>query len=548
MSIVLLLAWRTLCYTVGKQSTHVSRENRMKTRPHVFIFFVAVMVCITAVQADVRLPEIFDNNMVLQRDSRVPVWGWAEPGEEVSVMFGNQTVSVTTRADGTWSVEIPPLKVSTEPATLTVKGKNEIKLTNVLVGDVWLCSGQSNMEWPMVRVSKEEYDEVLKNADNPNIRLFQVRKVFNADSQETLPVETSWKPCSAESIPNFSAVALHFGRKLHAELGVPIGLINSSWGGTRIEPWIPPVGFQNLSALKYIVDDLDSRDPKSPTYKELTKKTLQEYRSWLDEAGKTSGRIAVPPKFPDSLIPYANQQQPATLYNAMIHPMVPFALKGGIWYQGESNMGEGMLYAEKMKALIQGWRKVFNNPELGFYYVQIAPFIYDNQPATNLPEFWEAQSSIEKIVPKTGQAVINDLVDDIRDIHPPRKKLVGERLALLALNRTYGKSEVVCASPEFERIDIAENKITVHFKNAKSLKTRDGKSPGWFEITGADGVYHKADAVIEGTVIKLTSPNVSKPCAVRFAWDQAAQPDIHNESGLPLGAFRAGTIPAPTPQ
>ena len=520
----------------------------MTTQFRAFIFFAAVTVSIAAVQADVRLPEIFDNNMVLQRDMPVPIWGWAESGEKITVTFSGQTALATANADGKWSVTLQPLKANTEPAALTIKGKNEIKLTNVLVGDVWVCSGQSNMEWTMTLSNKEEYEETLKTVNNPNLRLFHVRKVFNADPQDTLSLDASWRPCSADTIPNFTAVGLYFGRKLQAELGVPIGLINSSWGGTRIEPWVPPVGFQNLPALKSFVDELDARNPQSETYKTLTKKTLQEYRSWLDEAGKTSGRIAVPPKFPDQLIPYADPQQPTVLYNAMIHPFVPFALKGAIWYQGESNMGEGMLYAEKMKALIQGWRKVFNNSELGFYYVQIAPFIYGNQPATILPEFWEAQSSVEKAVPKTGQAVINDLVDDIRDIHPVRKKLVGERLALLALNRTYGKSEVVCASPEFDRMDITEHTIIVRFNNAKTLKTRDNKSPDWFEIAGADGVYHKADADIDGTTIKLTSSNVPKPLAVRFAWDQTAQPNVQNEAGLPLGAFRAGTIPAQSAQ
>ena len=476
----------------------------MKTRFFAFICLVAVMACFaTAIQADVRLPEIFDNNMVLQRDMPVPIWGWAEPNEPVDVTLDTQTVSTTADADGKWSMQFPSLKVSTEPVTLTVKGKwgSDIEFTNVLVGDVWLCSGQSNMQWSMIQADKAEYEEVLKAVDNPNLRLFQVDRVFNAAPQETLSVKASWKPCGAETIPEFSAVALHFGRKLQVELGVPIGLINSSWGGTRIEPWTPPVGFNDVPALKDIADSLKSKNPKS------------------------------------------DQQQPTMLYNAMIHPLVPFALKGVIWYQGEANMGEGMLYADKMKALIQGWRTVFNNPELGFYYVQLAPYIYGNQLATNLPEFWEAQSSVEKILPQTGQAIINDLVDNIRDIHPVRKKPVGERLALLALNRTYGKSEVVCAAPEFDKMDIKGNTLTIHFKNAQKLPTRDGQPPDWFEITGADGIYYKADAKIEGTTIKLTSSSVSKPTAVRYAWDHSAQPNVQNESGLQLGAFRAGTIP-----
>jgi sialate O-acetylesterase len=226
----------------------------------------------------------------------------------------------------------------------------------------------------------------------------------------------------------------------------------------------------------------------------------------------------------------------------MIHPFVPFAVRGAIWYQGEANMSEGMLYAEKMKALIQGWRTVFNNPDFGFYYVQLAPFDYGGNP-TRLAELWEAQSSVEKALPKTGQAVINDLVTTVKDIHPPRKLPVGNRLALLALHRTYGLKDVVCASPEFAKLELKGNTAIVHFANAKQLKTRDGKSPDWFEIAGADGIYYKADAVINGITIQLTSTKVERPYAVRYAWNQIAEPNVQNEAGLPLGAFRAGEIP-----
>ena len=517
------------------------QENFMKIRLLAPVCFTAAVLCFAVVRADVRLPEIFDTNMVLQRDMPVPIWGWADPNEAVSVTFSTHTATATAGADGKWSLQLPPLKSSTVPAALTIKGKNEIKLENVLVGDVWLCSGQSNMEWSMKAADKTEYEETLKTADNPNLRLLHVRKVFSPDPLEKLSLDASWRPCSAEAIPNFSAVALHFGRKLQAELGVPIGLINSSWGGTRIEPWVPPVGFQDIPALKSIVDELDARNPQSETYKKLVEKSLQDVQAWFNETRKATGRIS-PPPFPNQLIPYANQQQPAVLYNAMIHPIVPFALKGAIWYQGESNVGEGMLYADKMKALIQGWRKVFNNPELGFYYVQLAPYIYGDSP-TRLPELWEAQSAIEKGVPKTGQAIINDLVDDLRDIHPVRKQPVGERLALLALNRTYGKSEIVYASPEFDKMEVHNDTLTLFFNNAKSLKTRDGKVPDWFEIAGADGVYHKADAMIEGTKINVKSASVPKPLSVRFAWDQSAQPNVQNESGFPLGAFRTGLRP-----
>ena len=511
----------------------------MKTRLTALVCFAVFMTC--HVRADVRLPEIFDNNMVLQRDTPIPIWGWADPQETISVTFGTQTVNSTANADGKWSLKLTPLKANAEPSTLTVKGKNEINLTNILVGDVWLCSGQSNMQWSMAQSDRIEYVEILKTVNNPNLRLFHVAQKFNADPQDKLPIRATWVACSADAVPDFSAVALHFGRKLQAELGVPIGLINSSWGGTRIEPWIPPVGFQSVPSLKSFADELETRTLQSEAYKKLVNKTLQEYQSWIDESKKASGRITAPPKLPEILIP-TNNTHPTVLYNTMIYPLVPFALKGVIWYQGESNMGDGMLYAEKMKALIQGWRKVFDNADLGFYYVQLAPYIYGNHPPTALPEFWEAQSSVEKALPKTGQAVINDLVDNIRDIHPVRKKPVGERLALLALNRTYGKSEVACSSPEFDRMDVNDSTLTVYFRNAKALQVLAGMGMSGvsFEIAGADGVYHGIDRLdVSGAKIGLTSPRVAKPVSVRFSWRHDSQSVIHNEFGLPLGAFRA---------
>ncbi|MDR3182227.1 MAG: 9-O-acetylesterase [Planctomycetaceae bacterium] len=526
------------------------------------------MFCLSS-QADVRLPEVFASNMVLQRDLPVPVWGWAEPGEKITVVFEGQTVSATADAEGKWQVKLNPLKAG-GPFNFTVKGKNEIKLENVLVGEVWICSGQSNMEWTLAR--SKDAQKAIAAAKNPNLRLFQVQKAWNTEPQESLKAQ--WVESTPETVPSFSAVGYYFGVKLAADLKVPVGLINSSWGGTRIEPWTPLVGFESVKTLKNIADDVAAKDTTSEAHRNLVTKTLAEYKKWIADtevayagtashtkataprrpglrrqaaavevtADNKTKRITAPPAFPNQLNPYTRNQDPTVLYNAMISPLVPLAVRGAIWYQGEANMAEGPLYAQKMEALIKGWRTVFNNPDLGFYYVQIAPFIYGNPDPTKLPELQEAQSSVEKRLPKTGQAIVNDLVDNVKDIHPVNKEPVGNRLALLALNRTYGQN-VAAASPEFAKLDINGNTAVVHFKNAKSLKTRDGKSPDWFEIAGADGGYHKADAAIEGTTIKLTSAAVEKPLAVRFAWNQTAMPNVQNEAGLPLGPFRAGTIP-----
>ncbi|MDR2756864.1 MAG: 9-O-acetylesterase [Planctomycetaceae bacterium] len=511
----------------------------------VFDFVVVLGIAVTLLfvsdlRADVRLPEIFASDMVLQREMKVPVWGWAEAGEKVTVSFEGQTVATETGNDGRWSVQLEPLKAG-GPFTLTVKGKNEVKLENVLVGEVWLCSGQSNMEWTMSRST--EYNDELPKVENPKIRLFQVAKAWNQTTQDKL--SASWKLCNAENIPNFSAVGYYFGQKLNADLDIPVGLINSSWGGTRIEPWTPPVGFQALPTLSHIADEVAAKNPETELHKTLVTKTLAEYKNWIETSEKNLAEtkmITPPPTFPGQLAPYTNQQQPTVLYNAMIHPFVPLALRGAIWYQGEANMSEGMVYAEKMKALIQGWRTVFNNPDLGFYYVQLAPFVYGGD-STRLAYLWEAQAAVEKSLPKTGMAVINDLVTNIKDIHPPRKKPVGQRLALLALNRTYGKTDIVAASPELEKMEIDGSNVVLHFTNAKELKTRDEKNPDWFEIAGADGVYRKAEASISGVTITLKNNEVEKPYAVRFAWDQTAEPNVQNEAGFQLGAFRAGEIP-----
>jgi sialate O-acetylesterase len=378
---------------------------------------------------------------------------------------------------------------------LTVKGKNEIVLEDVLIGEVWLCSGQSNMEWTMNKHPDSKAD--VPSVNNPNIRLFQVKHETADTPQDRLNANIIWKPANASSVGNFSSIGYYFGAMLNAELGVPVGLIDSSWGGTRIEPWIPVEGFKSVASLASLAET--------------------------------------------KLQPNPRNDKPTAIYNRMIHPIVPFAIRGAIWYQGESNVTEGMKYAEKMEALINGWRNVFNNNELGFYYVQLAPYTYGKMPPIVLPQLWEAQATIERTIPKTGMVVIND-IGNIKDIHPKNKKVVAGRLAAKALNKTYGKKDVACESPKFygcSESDESDRKVDFSFKDVKEFKTRDGKSPDWFEIAGSDGEFHKATAVIVDKVkIRLTSKNVKKPTRVRFAWDQTAEPNLQNESGLPMGAFR----------
>ena len=494
--------------------------------------------------ADVRLPKIFGDHMVLQRDSPLPVWGWAEPGEQVSVEFLGQVTSTSANAQGEWKVELPPAKAG-GPHTLTVTGTNSVELQDVLVGEVWLCSGQSNMEMGVGLCLNPEAE--IAAANHPQLRLFQIPKKLNAEPQKD--VEADWTRCTPETIAKggwggFSAAAYYFGRHLQRELDVPIGLIQSAWGGTRIEPWIPPAGFAAVPAVSDIYEQLQLRNPRSDQYKERLDTVLDEVEDWLN-AARTARQSEAPvpemPTYPPELLPPNGPQQPAVLYNAMIHPLVPFALRGAIWYQGESNHTEGMLYTKKMKALIEGWRSLWPGGTFPFYYVQIAPFAYGGEPLGILPKFWEAQTAA-LAMPHTGMAVIHD-VGDLDDIHPKNKQEVGRRLALWALAKTYGQ-EVIYSGPLYHSLRIKGDKIYLRFDHSGGLKTRDGAAPDHFTVIDQErGGFVNARAAIVGDEIVVSAPGVANPVAVRFAWHKLAEPNLINAAGLPAVPFRAGTVP-----
>lgn len=505
---------------------------------------VAFMALAISVQAEIKMPNVFGSNMVLQRDLPAPVWGTAGAGEEVTVEFGGQKKMVKAGADGKWMVKLDPLKVSSEPMTMTVSSSQStqspnLQIKNILVGEVWICSGQSNMQ--MSVKSSNDSEKEIASANYPEIRLFTVPTVKNDIPQND--IKSDWKVCSPETVPSFSAAAYFFGREINKALKVPVGLINSSWGGTRIEPWTPPVGFSSVPELKSIATQVDLRNPASEAHKKLAEETVKKFEGWIDSTRKAIAAdqlLTAPPALPAEIMPYENHQQPTVLYNAMIHPLVPMAVRGALWYQGESNRGEGMLYFNKMQALINGWRTVFQNKDMAFFYVQLAPYNYGNNPAA-LAEIWEAQVAALSI-PNTGMAVTMD-VGNVKDIHPKNKQEVGRRLALLALNKTYGQKDVVCDSPLFDNMKVDGNKVVVTFKNAVELKTRDGKTPDFFEICDASGAFRKADAVIQKNTVILSAAGMEKPLLVRFAWDHLAEPNLVNEAGLPASAFRFGKLP-----
>jgi sialate O-acetylesterase len=494
--------------------------------------------------AAVQLPSFFSDHLVLQRDQPIPVWGWAAAGETVSVQLGDQAaVTGTAGADGTWKVRLPAAKAG-GPFTLVVKGGGELRVNDVLVGEVWLCSGQSNMEFTVDGVNNAAQEKAA--ATDSAIRQLWVPR--RPASQPEARLDARWTVGSPATVGGFTACGYFMARQLRKELDVPVGLINASWGGTRIEPWTPAEAFKDLPLLADIWRQLQALDPRNPAYQKQLGEHLERVEAWARQAraalGSGSG-VPAQPALSAELQPLAErkdpQQQPTTLYNGMIHALAGFGMRGAIWYQGESNHGEGLLYTEKMKALIGGWRRAWGIGDFPFYYVQIAPYSYGGEDPAVLPSFWVAQSAALAI-PGTGMVVTND-IGTLTDIHPRNKQEVGRRLALLALNRTYGKAGVVCEGPTPKATTSEGGKLRVTFANAAGLATRDGKPPTWFEVLGEDTDFVKADAVIEGESVLLSAAQVAKPIAMRFAWSRDAEPNLVNGAGLPAAAFTAGGVP-----
>jgi sialate O-acetylesterase len=513
----------------------------------------AVIFCCAAVvvpaRADVRLPNVFASHMVLQRDMPITIWGWANPNETLTVALGSANGQVQANERGEWKIILPAMKAG-GPFTLKVTGSNSLEFDDVMVGEVWLCSGQSNMEMGMGML-RDAHKEIAE-ANDPELRLLLVTRKWAPLPQTNIDGE--WKLCSSNTVAEngwdgFSAAAYYFGRELRQKLGVPVGLIESSWGGTRIESWTPPEGYAAMPALSNEYDLVQLADPTTAQHQDRLRQTIDNTERWVASARRAMAlRTLVPtmPGFPAELLAPHDLQNATALYNGMIHPLIPYAMRGAIWYQGESNMGDGMRYADRMRALIAGWRTLWHEGDFPFYFVQIAPYNYGGNPQTE-PQIWEAQDVAARIIPNTGMAVIND-IGDLTNIHPKDKQDVGHRLALLALARTYGDEKLVSSGPTFKSFSVEGNQLRVNFDDADGLASRDGKPLDWFEIIDADeGGFVKADAQIDGSSVLLSAPGVKHPVAMRFAWSMLAVPNLINAAGLPAGAFRAGTAPTRDP-
>ncbi|WP_242916482.1 sialate O-acetylesterase [Pontibacter liquoris] len=457
--------------------------------PFLLLTFALLLCSIPSVQA-VTLPAIFGDHMVLQQKADVKIWGWAKPGEEVTVTpsWDNQSLKTKASNQAQWALTLQTPAVG-GPYTITVKGYNTIRIEDVLLGEVWLCSGQSNMEWS-ARVGIDSAAQEIPKADYPSIRFFSVSH-RTADAPQ-LDLNGHWVVCTPETMPDFSAVGYFFGKELHRQLNVPVGLINSSWGGTPAEIWV-------------------------------SNETISENPLLAASAARLPQEEWGP-------------KDPGKAYNAMIAPLIPFRLAGALWYQGETNTVDPANYVRLLPALIQNWRGAWGY-DFPFYYVQIAPYTYDADAGVALRDAQRRAMA----VPNTGMAVISD-IGNIQNIHPTNKHDVGKRLANWALSKTYGRKDVPVSGPLYRSMKVEGAKVQLYFDYADGLKAK-GKALQDFEVAGPDMQFVKAEAKITGNTVVVQAKGVKRPVAVRYGWRNTALPELTNKSGLPASAFRTDDWP-----
>jgi len=495
-------------------------------------------------RAELSLPSFFSDGMVLQRERDAAIWGKADAGAELTVSFKGQTATTIAGDDGRWRAVIPTGAADATGAELSVKsGDRTLAIADVLVGEVWFASGQSNMVFTMDRT--EAYADLVKATNLPGLRFFNAPTVTAIEPQED--ITGTWIAATPETVPGCSAVAFFFARKLHLDLGIPIGVIKSAWGGKPVETFTSREALNTLPGTKALVDTLLAEDR---VYDPAAATAAYEKRfaDWQEAMKASKGkpeaerrRLGKKPTAPKR--PLDTEGRPGVLYNAMIHPFIGYTMRGAIWYQGEGNARAGAVpYDQTLPLMIGDWRGRWED-EFSFYFVQLANF---RAPSTapGTPDPWALLQDRMRLVlattPKTGMAIIND-TGEVDDIHPGNKKDPGERLALWALAKDYGKDLVAYSGPLYRGAEVKEGAIRVTFDQAgKGLKSRDGGDLQRFEIAGQDQVWHWADAKIDGPdAVLVSSATVAKPVAVRYAW--ASNPEganLVNSEGLPTSVFR----------
>jgi len=463
-----------------------------------FLKFFYLSICcflffLNSSLAGVKPNSLFTDHMVLQKGAVVPIWGTADEGEKVTVSFNGQTLS-TVAKDGKWMVKLKPMPYLTTPSSMMITGKDTVIINDVMVGEVWLCSGQSNMERQLgLRKGQQpivDYEKERDSADYPLIRQYYVPQKFSTEKIDD--ANSSWVVCSPETVAEYSAVGYFFVKNLHKKIRVPIGIIFSAYGGTHAEDWTSREALAARPELSGLIKNYDSIMAKE----------------WRPKGALMNG-----------------------LYNGMINPLLPYAIKGAAWYQGEANAGRPDQYQIILPNMIESWRRDFNCGDFAFLIVQVAP--YKNLP----PEIREAQLFISQKVRNSALIVTTDCGDSV-DIHPPHKQPVGERLALAALAIAYGE-KIVYSGPIFKSKKIKKDKIILTFDHVgKGLTTKDSSALKGFTIAAKDKKFVSANAVIKGKQIIVYSELVKKPAAVRYGWSNVPEVNLYNAEGLPASPFR----------
>ncbi len=519
------------------------------TRTGTTIVVVFLALTVLCAQADVTLNGMFTDNMVLQHGMEVPVWGFADPGEEVAVSACGQTKTAIADDDGTWMVRLDPFQVE-GPFEVTITGNNEIVLHNVVMGDVWLCSGQSNMVWSVSRSLNA--DDEIANADFPRIRLCQVSRA--TATEPTDEISAKWAETSPKTVGTFSGVGYFFGRELHRELGVPIGLISSNWGGTPAEAWTSVERIEDDPAyaevFEWWAEALEAYPEAIETYRNETLPAWKKKVEAAKEAGEDLPRRPRAPAGPDSA------KRPGNLFNAMIHPMIPFAMTGAIWYQGEANANAGRggrsgawQYRRLFPTMIQDWREQWGQGNFPFAWVQLANYrpVQEQPGPSAWAEIRESQT-LTLSLPNTGQALAIDC-GEAHSIHPRDKQTVGHRLALWALDEVYGH-DVVSRGPMYQSMEIEGSDVRLRFSNVdgglRRGVTENAPYPTplvGFQIAGDDRQWVWADAQIQGDTVLVHSHEIDDPIAVRYAWSTNPIANLYNDAGLPAVPFRTDDWP-----
>jgi len=488
---------------------------------------LTLLATVCALNAAVKLPALISDHMVLQQGMPVRVWGTADPGEGVRVDFQGQSVSVKASANGKWTAWLRPL-VAAGPLEMTIAAGNTITVKDVLVGEVWVGSGQSNMEFKLQ--TAVNHDEEIAHADYPMIHLFQVKRGVAAQPLDD--AVGTWQVCSPTSVKGFSAVEYFFGRHLQLNLHVPMGLIESDWGGTPAQSWTSHPAMESDASLKYVLDEWDKTLANYPTAKQKYDAAIEKWNTDVAEA-RAAGKT--PPNRPALPAGPGHQNTPAGLYNAMIAPLTPYAIRGVIWYQGESNANSDIHaynYRRLFGAMIQDWRNQWGEGDFPFYFVQLANY----QTNGRWPVLRESQAETLRLA-NTAMAVILD-IGESKDIHPKNKQDVGLRLALAARALTYHQP-VEYAGPTFHMAVPENGAMRVYMTHADGMAARGGGEIKGFEIAGADGRYVGAMAKVEGNTLLVSCPQVMEPVAVRYAWADDPVSNLVNQAGLPAGSFRS---------